>query len=75
MKDFEVEVYKWQRWIIHLSWLIIIMCIMSIFFMRQYVELLAKVMVIDGFIVMAIVIEIRYREYLQKNNFDYKYNG
>ena len=73
MKDFEVEVYNWQRWIINFSWLIIIICAISIFFFRTYVLLTSQIMVIDGFVVMGIVIEIRYREFKQKKSFDAKY--
>jgi hypothetical protein len=72
MKGFEVEVYKWERYVIHITWLIISMVIISAFFFRSYVLLTSQLMVINGFLVMLIVIEIRYREYKQKRSFDYK---
>ena len=64
MKGFEVEVWKWERWIIHLSLVVVLICAIGMF-INQYI-LFAYVMILDGFIVIGITMEIRYREYLKK---------
>lgn len=76
MKGFKVKVYRWERVIIYLAWISIIFCLLSIAFIHKYIFISIRLMMTMGYIMLAIVIEIRYREYrLNKHNksFDNKY--